>query len=177
MMTNEGPQGIYEAIESLLNATPVPALEWRSGMAKACQDHVEDTGPQGLTGHTGTDGSSPYDRMNRYGSWGLSAAENISYGSNTGIDIVMQLFIDDGVASRGHRTNLMAETSTVTGNASGPHSQYGDMTCIGYAGSYVNAPDPDPISVVEPSVDPCGEIVVEFFNDDDAQSDLDPELF
>ena len=76
--------------------------------------------------------------MDRYGSWARSAAENISYGSNTGMDIVMQLFIDDGVSTRGHRMNLFSSTSTVTGNFSGQHKNYGFMTCITYAGGYEN---------------------------------------
>jgi len=77
-------------------------------------------------------------RMSRYGTWGSYAAENISYGNNEGIDIVMQLFIDDGVSSRGHRNNLFSTRATVTGNHSGSHDRYGFMTCITYAGSYVN---------------------------------------
>ena len=89
LRTNEGPAAVEEAIEYLQSVEPIAALEWRSGMARACEDHVNDTGAQGLTGHSGTDGSSPYERMDRYGSWGRSAAENISYGSNSGIDVVM----------------------------------------------------------------------------------------
>ena len=58
-------------------------------MAMACADHVEDTGPQGVTGHTGTDGSAFNERLDRYGQWGSSAAENISYGQNTGLEVVL----------------------------------------------------------------------------------------
>ena len=49
-------------------------------MAKACQDHCKDTGEIGTTGHFGSDLSTPFSRMNRYGSWAGGAAENISYG-------------------------------------------------------------------------------------------------
>jgi uncharacterized protein YkwD len=62
-------------------------------------------GPDGLMGHTGTDGSDPYARMNRYGTV-LDGGENIAYGTFTGRDTVMGLVIDDGVASRGHRDNV-----------------------------------------------------------------------
>merc|ERR1740139_1044978 len=107
-------------------------------MAKACEDHVVDTGARGKTGHTGTDGSSPYDRMDRHGQWYSSASENISYGPNTAIDVIMKLFIDDGVSSRGHRINIFASTATVTGNFSGSHKRYGAMSCMTYANGYDN---------------------------------------
>ena len=53
----------------------------------------------------------------------------------------MQLLVDDGVSSRGHRTNLMNPASKFSGVASGPHSRYNDMTCVTYAGSYVDDAD------------------------------------
>ena len=136
LITQEGPAAVREAITELEKAVELPPLEWRSGMAKACQDHIDDTGILGITGHTGNDGSSPYNRMDRYGQWGIWAAENISYRSNTGEDIVMQLYIDDGVPSRGHRHNLMDENAAVTGVATGWHLIYDIMACITYAGSY-----------------------------------------
>lgn len=107
-------------------------------MAHACQDHVTDKGEKGQTGHTGSDGSSPYDRMDRYGSWSRWAAENVSYGFESGMDVVMQLLIDDGVTSRGHRTNLFSQYGTVTGVSSGFHLNYKKMSCITYAGGYEN---------------------------------------
>jgi hypothetical protein len=36
-------------------------------MTSACSDHVADTGPGGEVGSTGADGSSPTERVNRYG--------------------------------------------------------------------------------------------------------------
>jgi len=72
----------------------------------ACKDHVLDTGPSGLTGHTGTDGSSPFDRMGKYVSLEGTSGENIAYGLSSPERVIMQLAIDDGVASRGHRANI-----------------------------------------------------------------------
>lgn len=55
------------------------------------------------------------------------------------MDVLMQLFIDDGVSSRGHRNNLFSTYATVTGNHSGDHGRYGYMSCITYAGRYENS--------------------------------------
>ena len=92
-MTNEGPAAIKEAIEYLQQVEPVAELEWSSGKAKACEDHVGDI--------AGTDSSSLL--MYHDGDQEGTVYENISFGSDTAIDIVMQLFIDDGVSSRVHR--------------------------------------------------------------------------
>ena len=64
----------------------------------------------------------------------------------------MQLFIDDGVPSRGHRNNLFTDSSNVTGNFSGPHSRYGFMTCITYANGYDNAVEDEPTEISDDSV-------------------------
>jgi len=58
-------------------------------MDLACADHVLDSEENDLVGHTGSDGSDPFDRMNRYGTWGVTAGENIAYGSDTGLAVVM----------------------------------------------------------------------------------------
>ena len=71
---------MQEAIDYLNAASPTHALEWRTGMAMACADHIDDTGPDGIVGHTGADGSSFTDRLDRYGQWGTTASENIAYG-------------------------------------------------------------------------------------------------
>ena len=49
--------------------TPVRYLYRKDGMDYACVDHAEDTGSKGMTGHDGSDESTPYERMNRYGDW------------------------------------------------------------------------------------------------------------
>jgi len=73
-------------------------------------------------------------RMDRHGKRQGMVGENISYGSHTGKDVLLQLLIDDGVQSRGHRTNIFNEAFKVVGIASGMHKTFGSATVFDYAG-------------------------------------------
>ena len=151
IVTQEGAAAVQELIDYLKKApsvaklrrldaeayktTPVigDAFTRPEGMVNACKDHVIDTGPTGVIGHTGTDNSSPFDRIEKYGTWETSAAENIAYGETTGLGVMLSLMIDDGVAGRGHRYNIMNPAFKVTGPYSGTHKTYGHQSCLTYA--------------------------------------------
>lgn len=51
-------------------------------------------------------------------------AENCSFGKSTAKDIVLQLLIDEGIASLGHRKNILNEKYTQIGVAFGEHKKY-----------------------------------------------------
>ena len=86
---NEGLAAVHEAIEFLKNASPVQQLAWSPEMALAAKDHTQDTGSKGLMGHEGSDKSQTSDRLERHGRWSGGNAENVSYGKDFGINVVM----------------------------------------------------------------------------------------
>jgi uncharacterized protein YkwD len=133
IMTQEGTAAVKEAIEFLKQAKPLPPMTSSEGLALAARDHANDTGPQGLTGHKGTDGSMPHDRILRHGKVTTTSGENISYGPDEARSIVMQLIIDDGVPNRGHRTNIFSPKFMTAGVAMGKHKKYKTMCVINYA--------------------------------------------
>ena len=136
LRTEEGARAVREAIRALRDTRPMGPLRWSKGMAAAARDHVRDQGPAGLMEHKGSDGSTPARRVNRYGRWSVAVSENIAYGSNPARDVVLQLIVDDGVADRGHRKNLLDPELGVAGAACGPHARYRQICVIDYAVKY-----------------------------------------
>ena len=138
LITQEGAAAVEDAIKFLEQAKPLPPLKAVSpGLCSAALDHATDQSNTGATGHDGSDGSSPFDRMNRHGEWQGSAAENIAYGSGDVRDKVVQLIIDDGVPSRGHRANIFNESFSMLGVAEGPHPNFDFVHVQTFAGGFV----------------------------------------
>jgi uncharacterized protein YkwD len=138
LMTQEGPSAVREAIQVLNRTAAMGALEWRDGLARAAQDHCEDIGATGAFSHDGSDGSSMSDRVARYGEWQTTCGENISFGSSTAEDIVMQLIIDDGVPSRGHRNNILNRAFGTSGVGFAKHKAMRQVCTIDYSGGYID---------------------------------------
>ncbi len=139
LRTEEGVRAVDEAIRFLRRAQPIGPVTPSRGMSRGARDHVRDSGPRGRTGHVGTDGSHPWDRVNRHGSWLVTMGENIAYGRYDPSDarqVVVQLIIDDGVRSRGHRDNIFDAELHVIGVSCGEHNTFGSMCVMVYAGGY-----------------------------------------
>merc|ERR1712139_338463 len=108
----------YEAIAELKNQDKVPSLEWNDYLALAAEDHCNDQGPRGTTGHNGSDGSRPWDRINKYGRWGGTVSENLAYGRSSGDEYMLHPELK------------------LTGMAYCEHASYGGMMAVAYAKSF-----------------------------------------
>ena len=140
IVTQEGAAAVNACITALNRASAVSVLAPEKGLSLAAKDHVTDQSKTGQTGHNGSDRSTPETRMKRYGSFSGSwtLGENIAYGDTTGREIVCSLLIDDGVPSRGHRTNILNKVFTQTGAGFGTHTQYRTSCTITYANGYTS---------------------------------------
>lgn len=133
--TKEGVRAVDEAIRFLRSTKPLAPLILSPGMSKGAADHCADQA-SGRLGHGGSDGSNPGQRMGRYGMWGASWGENISYGKTTARDIVIQLIVDDGLRARKHRKNIFNPNFNYAGAGYGPHAVYRTVCNIDFAGAY-----------------------------------------
>lgn len=141
--TKEGKPAVQEAIkvlESMVSDTSktLGGITASPILEKAASDHVVDSNTHCLTGHDGSDGSAPQDRINRYGQWKGSCGENVDYGNTDAFRIVMHLLIDDGVPNRGHRTNLLNPDFNLVGSCVGPHPTYGFCCVMNLAGDIMD---------------------------------------
>ena len=120
--TTEGSEAVQEAINFLKNQKNLPKLILSDKISKACQDHIKDIGPKGMTGHEGSDGKNISERI-----------ENLDFGFKKAENIIMNLLIDDGVKERYQRSNMFYPGFRYIGIGVGPHKDYGTCVCIGYA--------------------------------------------
>ncbi len=137
LKTREGVKAVNEAIRFLRSANRLPPLSLSRVMSLGAKDHVRDIGPREATSHKGSDGSSPGDRVNRYGEWLVGIAENIYYGGENAHEVVMGWIIDDGVSGRGHRKNIFKPGFRVVGVGCGPHAKYRTVCVTTFAMGYI----------------------------------------
>ncbi len=131
--TQEGVRALDQAIAFLESAAPVGPLGWDEALFLAARDHAWDQSRTAEIGHVGSDGSTMSQRIERYGNWRGRIAENIDYGDSEARRIIINLIVDDGVASRGHRRNIFNPDLKVAGAAIAPHRTYCHMCVINFA--------------------------------------------
>jgi len=140
LRTEEGVAALDEAIAFLEAAKPIGPLRFNEGLARAARLHALDIGPRGSLEHVGADGSHLSQRLNRLGTWLGLVAENISTNETDPRQVVIQLLVDDGVPSRGHRHNLFNPDLHQAGAGEAPHRDYHTVVVIDYADGFLERP-------------------------------------
>lgn len=129
--TPQEKNAYYSSLVRDLNKVKrLPLLYPNKELFLAAEFHAVDMGANIKTGHKSSDGTSFGQRIDRYVKTSYSAiAENCSYGSESALEIVVILLIDDGISSLGHRKNLLNQKYNNIGVAVRPHRSYG-MNCV-----------------------------------------------
>jgi len=129
----EGDNVFKEAIQFLKSLTPLKPLQWDPNLALSAQEHVDDIGPKGLLLYQSSDGTEPEDRISKYGNYVDSLGENIDFGPNDAMGVIISLTLDDGEEERPHRENLFKQDYQKVGIACGPHKTEFQMCVMDFA--------------------------------------------
>lgn len=129
----EGDTVFKEAITYLKNLPPLDSLEWSDSLASSAMEHVNDIGPKGLLSYQSSDGTEPEDRIAKYGTFSTSLGENIDFGPNDAIGVIISMTLDDGEEQRPHRENLFKADYHKVGIACGRHKTEFHMCVMDFA--------------------------------------------
>jgi uncharacterized protein YkwD len=130
----DDPSAFREAVAFLRRQRPLPPLHAAPVLQGAALSHASVQGAQGGFGHVGPYGESLGDRLRRHGAFSMLMAEDISYGYASPREVVLQLIVDAGVPSRGHRSNIFNPLFREAGVACAPHRVYGAMCVVDFTG-------------------------------------------
>ena len=129
----EGESVFEEAILFLSKLNPLEELKWSHQLFEAALEHVIDIGPKGLLSYQSSDGTEPEDRISKHGQYVESLGENIDFGPNDALGVLVSLTLDDGESERPHRENLFKDEYHKVGIACGPHSTEYQMCVMDFA--------------------------------------------
>jgi uncharacterized protein YkwD len=129
----EGEKVIKEAIDFLNSLPSLKAYLWEESLAMSAMEHVLDIGPRGLLSYQSSDGVEPEERISKYGSYTEALGENIDFGPNDAMGVLISLTLDDGEPERPHRDNLFKTDYYKIGIACGPHKSEYQMCVMDFA--------------------------------------------
>ncbi|MGC8865169.1 MAG: CAP domain-containing protein [Bacteroidales bacterium] len=102
----------------------ISALQPDETLSRLARDYAISSGKDGYFGH-----GNFSQRINELKCMGWQG-ENIHYGSNEPLDIVVDLLIDNNVPSLGHRKNLLSESYEFVGVGIASHSSEYKRVCV-----------------------------------------------
>ena len=139
--TEEGPRAYKEAIEFLKNQKPISIIEYDEEASKVAQDYSKFL--SNSKGEQVEDESQIQHRVEKYLEYDYSISENIDFGGSSGIEVIVNLLVDDGVKNRTHRDNLFSDKYEYYGVGVFEHPEYDYCTVIDYFGDIIAYKDPE----------------------------------
>lgn len=98
---------------AIAGSAPRPAVGWNDTLAATAAKQSQDQADTGVQTHTGADGSSLGQRLDRAGYTNRASDGENAYAYSKSVDHATDAFlIDWGVSSKGHRNNLLQPTAT-----------------------------------------------------------------
>lgn len=137
--TEEGPKAYIEAINFLKKQRPISALKYDEEISK-CSEILAANLSQGGTDLI-EDEKNLEERINKYIDWDVAICENVDFGGNTGVDVILSILVDDGVQLRTHRDNLFNTKVKYFGVSVQKHPEYDFCTVIDYIGEVLGYKD------------------------------------
>ncbi|NEQ51102.1 MAG: CAP domain-containing protein [Leptolyngbya sp. SIO3F4] len=120
----------YRSLLSDLNkAKQAPPLEPRKDLYAFARKHALDMGKTGKLGHRSSRGESFAKRIKPLQSTYVSVGENCQYGFQSGLRIVLDLLVDEGIADVSHRVNSLNPEFLYMGVSIEPHKKY-QWNCV-----------------------------------------------
>ena len=133
----EGIDAFNDAISFLKSIKPLEPLIWDENLAKSAKEHVDDIGPKGLLQYQSSDGTEPEERICKYGTFIDNLGENIDFGPNDEMGVIVSLTLDDGEENRPHRENLFKTDYKKIGIACGVHQSEYQMCVMDFAYDFI----------------------------------------
>lgn len=133
----EGEDVINEAIQFLSSLKPLQPFDLDPYLCESAKEHVNDIGPKGLLSYQSSDGTEPEDRIAKYGNYVEALGENIDFGPNDALGVIVSLTLDDGEDERPHRDNLFKADYRKIGIACGTHKTEYQMCVMDFAYDFV----------------------------------------
>ena len=133
----EGIEAFNDAISFLKSIKPLEPLTWDENLAKSAKEHVDDIGPKGLLQYQSSDGTEPEERICKYGTFIDNLGENIDFGPNDEMGVIVSLTLDDGEENRPHRENLFKTDYKKIGIACGVHQTEYQMCVMDFAYDFI----------------------------------------
>ena len=108
-------------LQTIASSPAQPPLAWNAPLAQAAQSHSQDMATNGFQSHTGSDGSTPPQRIAAAGYTNATISGENVYAYADSVDQAMEAFLLDwGVSDAGHRANIMEPTTA-------PQNAYRDV--------------------------------------------------